>query len=47
MRVVGSLHPQLDWAAIRAVTAWRFTPATLNGEPVPIIINVHVGFTMK
>jgi len=47
MRVVGSLHPQLDWAAIRAVTGWRLTPANLDGEPIAIVINVIVGFTMK
>jgi protein TonB len=47
VRVVGSLHPQLDWAAVRAVTAWRFTPANLNGAAVPIIVRVHVTFTMK
>lgn len=47
MRVVGSLHPDLDWAAIRAVTAWRFRPAHLSGEPVPVFIRVHVSFTMN
>ena len=47
LRVVGSLHPDLDWNAIRAVTGWRFRPATLNGQPVPTIIRVLVTFTMK
>jgi protein TonB len=47
MRVIGSLHPHLDWAAIRALTAWRFTPATRNGQPVPIIVRVLINFTMK
>ena len=47
VRVLASLHPQLDWQAIRAVTAWRFAPATLNGKPVSMIIRAHLSFTMK
>jgi TonB family protein len=47
LRVVRSLHPDLDWAAIRAATGWQFTPATLNGQPVAVGVNMHVSFTMK
>lgn len=47
LRVVRSLHPHLDWAAIQAATGWRFKPATLNGQPVAIVVNMEVTFTMK
>jgi protein TonB len=37
----------LDQAAIDAVTRWRFTPARLNGEAVPVVITVTVRFTLQ
>ena len=32
----------LDEAAVEAVKKWRFRPATLHGEPVPVIFDVTV-----
>jgi protein TonB len=40
-------YPLLDQAAIDAVKQWRFTPALLNGEPVPVVMTVTVNFTLK
>jgi protein TonB len=37
----------LDQAAIDAVRQWRFTPTLLNGQPVPVIMSVTVGFHLK
>jgi protein TonB len=37
----------LDQAAVEAVRQWRFTPTLLNGQPVPVIMNVTVGFHLK
>ena len=39
---VDSVHvlrsfPLLDQAAVDAVRQWRFTPALLNGQPVPVV----------
>ena len=34
----------LDRAAYEAVRRWRFQPATKNGQPVPVMINVEVNF---
>lgn len=39
-RIVKSI-PLLDQSAIDAVKQWRFVPARLNGEPVPVIVQVH------
>ena len=42
-RVVKSV-PMLDQAALDAVEQWEYTPGTLNGKPVPVIITVNVNF---
>ena len=39
--------PLLDAAALEAVGQWRFTPALLNGVPVPVIMTVTVRFTLR
>jgi protein TonB len=37
----------LDQAAIDAVRQWRFTPARLNGEAIPIVMTVTVSFRLQ
>lgn len=37
-------HPQLDQAALDAVTGWEFTPGTRGGEPVATDLRVPVRF---
>ena len=37
----------LDQAAVDAVKQWRFTPALLNAEPVPVVMTVTVNFTLQ
>jgi protein TonB len=39
--------PLLDAAALEAVRQWEFTPTTLNGQPVPVIMTVTVNFTLQ
>lgn len=39
-------QPLLDEAALAAVRQWRFTPALLNGKPVPFTLVVTVRFTL-
>lgn len=46
-RVVRPVHPMLDEPALRAVSRWRYTPTTLNGEPVPVVMNVDVTFALR
>jgi periplasmic protein TonB len=46
VRVLRSV-PLLDEAAIAAVRQWRFTPALLNGEPVPVVMTVTVNFKLQ
>jgi len=37
----------LDQAAVDAVKQWRFTPALLNAEPVPVVMTVTVNFKLQ
>lgn len=46
MRVLRG-HPLLDAAAKEAVAKWRYSPTTLNGVRVPIIMTVTVTFTLR
>lgn len=39
--------PLLDEAARAAVARWRYSPTTLNGVKVPVIMTVTVTFTLK
>jgi protein TonB len=39
--------PLLDAAALDAVKQWTYTPTTLNGVPVPVIMTVTVNFTLQ
>jgi protein TonB len=40
-------YPLLDQAAADAVRKWRFTPALLNKQPVPVAMTVTVNFTLQ
>lgn len=46
VRVLRSV-PLLDQAAVDAVKQWRFTPAMLNGQAVPVVMTVTVNFTLQ
>jgi protein TonB len=37
----------LDQAALEAVKQWKYSPTTLNGVPVPVIMTVTVNFTLQ
>jgi periplasmic protein TonB len=37
----------LDAAALAAVRQWKFTPARLNGEAVPVVMTVTVNFQLR
>jgi TonB family protein len=45
-RVIDSI-PLLDEAALKAVREWHFTPTVVNGQPVPVRMNVTVNFTAR
>lgn len=47
VRVMKSLHPDLDEAAIASARAWLFTPGRKSGQPVAVIIAMEVSFQLK
>lgn len=47
LRVVRSLHPELDEAAADAARRWRFEAGTLNGQPVPVLVVMELTFTLR
>lgn len=46
LKVVGG-HPLLVKAAIEAVSRWRYQPTMLNGEPVQVVTEIDVNFTLS
>lgn len=46
VRVVKSAHPLLDAAAVESVSRWRYSPATLNGQAVRVLLSVTVRFSL-
>jgi protein TonB len=45
-RVVSG-RPLLNDAALNAVRQWRYTPTTLNNQPVAVIMTVTVAFRLQ
>jgi len=40
-------YPMLDLAALDAVQQWKFTPARLNDEAIPVVMTVTVQFKLQ
>jgi protein TonB len=40
-------NPLLQKAAVDALRLWKYQPAKLNGEPIPIHINITIAFHLK
>jgi TonB family protein len=47
VRVLKSLHPYLDYTAVRALRQWEFEPVLLNERPVPVSFMVAINFDPK
>lgn len=47
IKIVQSLSPRLDKQAIKAVSQWRFEPATKDGTPVAVKISVETSFRLR
>ena len=46
LRIAQSLGMGLDEKAIEAVKSWRFEPARMSGQPVPVQVQVQVNFRL-
>jgi protein TonB len=47
VKVTKSLHAEIDREAIRTVRKWLFRPATREGEPVPVKVEIEMQFTLR
>jgi len=47
LRIVRGVGYGLDEKAVEAIRQYRFKPATLNGEPVTVDLNIEVNFQFK
>lgn len=45
-QVLRSSDPRLNDLALEAVRKWHFQPGTLNGEPVDVLFQVDVSFSI-
>ena len=46
VRVLESLAPDLDNAAVEAAQKWEFAPAVLNDKPVPVALQLELEFRL-
>jgi TonB family protein len=46
VKVVKSLEPSLDSNAIEAVKTWKFVPATKDGRPVAVEMQLELDFKL-
>ncbi len=46
-KVIRSVSERVDQAALDAVEAWRYQPATLNGFPVAVYRNIELSFHLE
>ena len=45
-RVLKGLHPSLDEETLETIRAWRFEPATRDGEPVEVFYNLVIRYLL-
>jgi TonB family protein len=47
VRIVQSVHPDLDEIAAGAIRKWKFIPGTTDGLPVPVLVMVELAFSSR
>jgi periplasmic protein TonB len=47
VKVTKPLHPELDEQAISTVRKWQFKAGTKGGEPVPVLVEIEMTFTLR
>ncbi|MGA3133729.1 MAG: energy transducer TonB [Terracidiphilus sp.] len=46
-KIISSPDESLSQAALDAVRQWHYQPYTLNGEPVPVMTTINLGFSLN
>jgi TonB family protein len=47
VRVVRSVSPDLDMAAMVAVLGWKYAPTVVEGKPMPVVMTTSVNFSLR
>ena len=47
VRMIKTLHPELDEAAIEAVRQWEFEPGKRAGKAIPVMITIEMTFRLR
>ena len=47
VKILKGLPLGLDTSAIETVESWRFKPATLEGQPVAVYLNLLINFSLQ
>jgi protein TonB len=47
VKVLKGLPMGLSESAVETAMAWKFKPATLNGRPVPVYLNLTIHFSLQ
>lgn len=47
VKIVKTLDPELDQAAMEAAKQWLFDPGTRGGKPVNVLVTIQITFTLK
>ena len=45
--LTGPLDPELEHQGLWALQQWKFAPARLNGETLPVVVDVELTFTLR
>jgi TonB family protein len=46
-RVLKSVHPDIDKAAMEAIKKWKYEPVLKDGKPVPVVFAVTINFYLR
>ena len=45
--IVSATNPAFGESAVAAVKQWKFKPATVDGNPAPVVVNLPIRFTLR
>jgi TonB family protein len=47
LRVIRSLHAELDEVSLDAARQWLFIPGTVRGQPASMVVTMEMTFTLR
>ncbi|MDH4220798.1 MAG: energy transducer TonB, partial [Candidatus Aminicenantes bacterium] len=46
-KILKSVHPDIDKAAMEAIKKWKYKPVLKDGKPVPVVFAVTINFWLR